>query len=118
MKKMLVYGAGCLLAVLLATAPAFGHTPLCCCYDNEDGTITCEGGFSDGSSAAGVSIKVVDEDDKVITVKDEDGEEVLLEGKMDEDGEFTFTKPEGSYKVIFDAGPGHAVEIESEEITE
>jgi hypothetical protein len=85
----------------------YSHTPLCSCYDNGDETVTCEGGFSDGSSSAGVSIRIVDE-----------GGKVLIEGKMDEDGEFTFAKPELSYKVIFDAGPGHAVEIGGEDITE
>ena len=28
-----------------------GTPPMCYCYLNETGTITCEGGFSDGSSA-------------------------------------------------------------------
>jgi len=83
------------------------HTPLCSCYDNGDGTITCEGGFSDGSSAAGVDMKVVDLNGKVI-----------FKGKINEDGEFTFKKPKTPFKVIFNAGPGHVVEISSNEITE
>ena len=86
---------------------SYSHTPLCSCSDEGDGTILCEGGFSDGSSAAGVTMKVVDADGKV-----------LIEGKMNEDSEFTFKKPEGTYKVIFDAGPGHALEMAGEEITE
>jgi hypothetical protein len=43
---------------------------------------------------------------------------VLIEGKMDEDSEFTFTKPAGAYKVVFDAGEGHVVEVEGKEIAE
>ena len=97
----------CMALGFFLGSQVFGHTPLCTCYDNGDGTITCEGGFSDESSGAGVLMRVVDKNGKV-----------LLEGKMDEDGEFTFTKPEVPYKVIFDAGPGHAVEIEGEDITE
>ncbi len=85
---------------------ALAHTPLCSCYDNGDGSITCEGGFSDGSSAAGVKMRV------------KSGEKVLLEGKMDQDSEFTFDKPQGDYKVIFDAGPGHEIEVKGSEITE
>ena len=96
------------LAFSLVTAgPVFAHTPLCSCYDNGDGSITCEGGFSDGSSAAGVELRVVDKDEKV-----------LIKGKMDEDSEFTFKRPSGPFKVQFDAGPGHLVEVEGKQITE
>ena len=93
-------------AVILAAAPALAHTPLCSCYDNGDGTATCEGGFSDGSSASGVKIRV------------ESGGKVLIKGKMDADSEFSFDKPTGAYKVVFDAGEGHAVEIDGKEIVE
>ena len=93
------------LGLLLAGAAA-AHTPLCSCYDNGDGTITCEGGFSDGSSASGVQMRV------------EAGDKALIEGKMDEFSEFTFDKPGGDYKVIFDAGEGHAVEIDGKDIFE
>lgn len=83
------------------------HTPLCSCYDNGDGTITCEGGFSDGSSASGVQMRVQDKDGKV-----------LIKGSMDEDSEYTFDKPGKNFTVIFDAGEGHTIEVDSKEITE
>ena len=103
MKKMLIA-----LALMLMTAgPALAHSPLCDCFDNGDGTITCEGGFSDGSSASGVKMHVMDGAGKVI-----------LEGKMSEDSEFTFDKPEGDYRVIFDGGEGHAVEVNGKDIVE
>ncbi|PIE68776.1 MAG: hypothetical protein CSA21_05785 [Deltaproteobacteria bacterium] len=86
---------------------AFAHTPLCSCYDNGDGTGTCEGGFSDGSSAAGVEMRVEKKDGTV-----------LLKGKMDEFSEFVFDKPAGPYNVVFDAGPGHLIIVEGESITE
>lgn len=92
---------------LVTAVPVLAHTPLCSCYDNGDGTVTCEGGFSDGSSAAGVELRVVDKDEKV-----------LIKGKMDEDSEFTFKRPSGPFKVQFNAGPGHLVEVEGKEITE
>ena len=92
---------------IFAAANAFAHTPLCSCYDNGDDTITCEGGFTDGSSAAGVEMRLVDSSGKI-----------LLKGKMDEDSEFTFKKPEGNYKVELDAGPGHLVEVNGKEIVE
>ena len=97
---------GILILGLALAAPALAHTPLCSCYDNGDGTITCEGGFSDGSSAAGVQMRVAA------------GGKVLIEGKMDDLSEFAFKKPDGAYKVVFDAGEGHVIEIEGKDIVE
>ena len=98
---------GLLAFGLLLAGQVLAHTPLCSCYDNGDGTITCEGGFSDGSSAAGVEIRILDAAGKV-----------LVKGKMDEDSEFTCKKPKGPYKVQFDAGPGHLVEVDGKDIVE
>lgn len=95
------------LACLLAPVPASAHSALCSCFDNGDGTVTCEGGFSDGSSAAGVRVFVRDAADATVA-----------RGKMDANGEFTFDKPQGDYTVIFDAGPGHQVEINGNAIVE
>ncbi len=86
---------------------AFAHTPLCSCFDNGDNTITCEGGFSDGSSASGVDIFVKAPDDKV-----------LIKGVMSEDSEYTFDKPAGDYYVLFDAGEGHQIKVPGKEIVE
>lgn len=92
---------------LFTAGQALAHTPLCACYDNADGSITCEGGFSDGSSAAGVEMRVEDKSGNV-----------LIKGNMDEDSEFTFDKPSGAYKVFFNAGEGHVVEIDGKDIIE
>ncbi len=107
MKKIIVRSVGVLMVMFFLSTYALAHTPLCSCYDNGDGTITCEGGFSDGSSAAGVDI----------TVQNKSGT-ALQKGKMDENSSFTFKKPGVTYKVIFDAGPGHVVEVDGENITE
>ncbi len=93
------------LGMMVFGTAAFAHTPLCSCYDNMDGTATCEGGFSDGSSAAGVSMKVLDTEGNV-----------LIEGAMGEDSTFIFEIPEIPYVVLFDAGPGHSIEIKGEDI--
>jgi hypothetical protein len=104
MKRRVIFALG--MALCLAwTVVAYAHTPICACYLNGDGTVTCEGGFSDGSSAAGVKM----------TVRTPDGA-VIQEGKMDDLGEFIFDVPEGDYEVEFNAGPGHAVLIKGEEI--
>ena len=89
------------------TSTCFAHTPLCSCYDNGDGTVTCEGGFSDGSSASGVKMRVEDKKGQV-----------LVQGKMSEDSEYTFDKPSSDYTVVFDGGEGHAIHIGSKEIIE
>jgi hypothetical protein len=96
-----------LLCGVGAAGYALAHSAVCSCFDNGDQTVTCEGGFSDGSSAAGVAIRVFDSHDKV-----------LVEGKMDGKGTFTFNKPEVDYHVLFDAGQSHVVTIDSGDITE
>ncbi|EXJ14194.1 hypothetical protein [Imhoffiella purpurea] len=96
-----------LLATGLAAAQVFAHTPLCSCYDNGDGTVFCEGGFSDGSSASGVEIRVLDADGNAV-----------IDGVMTENSEFEFDKPDGDYQVVFDAGPGHEITIDGEDIVE
>ena len=95
------------LAMAGLTGAAIAHTPLCSCYDNGDGTVLCEGGFSDGSSASNVGV----------FVKDGSGN-VIVEGKMDANSEFEFNKPSGVYTVLFDAGEGHQIEISGDDITE
>jgi len=94
-------------SLLVSATITLAHTPLCSCFDNGDDTITCEGGFSDGSSASGVSIRLETPDGRV-----------LLEGKMNEDSEFTFDKPKGDYIVMFDAGEGHQIKVPGKEIVE
>lgn len=92
-------------AGLVLGGQAFAHSPLCACYDNGDGTITCEGGFSDGAVAAEMKARVEDPTGKII-----------LKGTMDAIGEFTFKKPEGPFLFVFDAGPGHVVKIKAKDI--
>lgn len=84
----------------------FAHSAIMSCFDNADGTITCEGGFSDGSSATGVKFKV-----------EKDGK-IIFNTKMNEYSEVTFDKPSGNYTAIFDAGEGHQVKINGSDITE
>ncbi len=105
MKKLMTLTL--VLALSAFAATAFAHSPLCDCFDNGDGTVTCEGGFSDGSSASGVKMYVKDGAGKV-----------LQEGKMNADSEFSFKKPEGGYMVLFDGGEGHTVEVNGADIVE
>jgi hypothetical protein len=50
-------------------------------------------------------------------VKDAAGK-VLVKGKTDRLGNFVFKKPAGgAYKVVFDGGPGHVLEVSSKDIS-
>lgn len=95
-----------LLVSALLVSSASAHTAVMTCFDNGDGTITCEGGFSDGASGSGVAMYIKQNDKKI------------SEGLMNEDSEFTFTKPQGEYNVNFDAGKGHVVSIKGQDIVE
>ena len=92
------------LSFLLATPFAFAHTALLSCFDEGDETITCEGGFSDGSSVAGMNFYV------------EQGGQKVLEEKFDELNSVNFKKPDGDFSVMLDAGEGHQVKINGKDI--
>ncbi len=95
------------LALSSLFAPAFAHNAICDCFLNGDDTITCEGGFSDGSPAAGIPVRVIDRDGKL-----------LIDGAMSDSSEFTFKKPDVVFKVEFDAGEGHVIQIDGRDIEE
>ena len=118
----------CVVGLALFFSPQVSaHTPLLIVEDNEDGTIYIEGGFSDGSTAAGTKILLVEKEKYKGDVEKlkKEGKKlynkklVLWQGKLDEDGCLEeVKKPEVPYLVIFDAGPGHAVEKEGPILTE
>ncbi|MCK4510279.1 hypothetical protein KAW64_00985, partial [bacterium] len=76
------------------------HTPLLYIEDNEDGTIYIEGGFSDGSSAAGIAVRIEDANGNTLW------EGVLGDFGSVESAPIPDVRP---YYVMFDAGPGHVV---------
>ncbi|MES2626659.1 MAG: hypothetical protein V4628_15340 [Pseudomonadota bacterium] len=92
---------------LFVGTQAQAHTPLFDCFDNGDKTITCEGGFSDGASAEGVAIRVLDAQGKV-----------LAQGTLDASGSVTLAKPEGEYSVVFTAGADHSITVLGDDIVE
>jgi hypothetical protein len=93
-----------LLSSILASQ-AQAHTPLFDCFDNGDDTITCEGGFSDGSSAAGVAIRVVDAQGKV-----------LEQGELDSAGSINLKRPAGEFSVVFAGGEEHSLTVLGDDI--
>ena len=96
-----------LLGVLALPGLANAHSAVFDCFDNGDGTVSCQGGYSDGSSAAGVSIKVLD------------GKGAAIESlKLDKNSEISFKKPAGEYKVVFEGGEGHSIAVDSKNIVQ
>lgn len=91
--------------LMLAAGPALAHNPMCECEPVDTDQVKCTGGFSDGSGAPGVTLDVIGYD-----------EQVLVGGKLNEDSSLTFKRPDGEYYVLFDAGPGHVVEVDYADI--
>ena len=94
-------------AALAIPSMASAHSAVFSCFDNGDGTVTCQGGYSDGSSASGVKVIV------------KDGAGSALENlKLDANSEITFKKPTVDYSVMMDGGEGHSVSIPGKDIVE
>lgn len=100
-KKLVLLGS----TLFFFAGPALAHNPMCQCEEVDAQNIRCTGGFSDGSGAAGVTLDVIGYD-----------ESILVPGKLDADSSITFKRPEVEFYVLFDAGPGHIVEIDHTEI--
>jgi len=94
-----------LFALIGFCGQALAHNPMCECKAGEDGQIRCTGGFSDGSGAPGVTLDVIGYD-----------ETILVPGKLGADSTMTFKRPDSEFYVLFDAGPGHIVEIDQADI--
>ena len=107
MRLNFFYPFAILLGSICLSFAAYGHSPICNCYNEgkDDIKIVCEGGFSDGGSAEGVAIRVLD-----------DRERILINDVMNKDSTFTFIKPDADFHVVFDAGPSHQVVIYMDDI--
>lgn len=106
MKKLTCSALSAVAAVLaLSVSPAYAHNPVCTCEAVGDQEIRCTGGFSDGSGAPGVTLDVISYD-----------EQILVPGKLGEDSSVTFARPDDEFYILFDAGPGHVVEVDHTEV--
>lgn len=88
----------------LAAAQVYAHAPVFACT-KENTMIHCEAGYSDGSSAAGRKVAVLDANHRV-----------LFEGEVKADGTYEFTAPNGMFHVSFDGGQYHNVTLYSTDI--
>ncbi len=92
-------------ALLLTAQAAHAHNPIAECKAAGADQVQCTGGFSDGSGAPGVTMDVISYD-----------EQILVPGKLDDKSNLVFKRPDGDFYVLFDAGPGHVVEIDHVDI--
>jgi hypothetical protein len=96
----------CLAAGLLGSASAtWAHNPVCICTRHGGDQVRCVGGFSDGSKAPGVKLDVIAYDETIVHA-----------GKLGADSALVFKRPAGEFYVLFDAGPGHVVEVDHTDI--
>ena len=103
MKRIGLHGSLLLALAVLATT-AHAHYPILNCTVTS-GQVECEAGFSDRSKAPDVLMEVFSEED-----------DILHSGRTDAASMYRFALPEGVFFVIMDAGPGHVLEISSDEI--
>ncbi len=108
MKKIILSTALAASLIIPSMASvAMAHSPIFDCFDNGDGTVTCQGGFSDGSSASGVKVHLHDAAGNVV--------ETLT---LDANSEITIDKPADAYALELDAGEGHSIVIDGANIVE
>ncbi|MCQ4264153.1 hypothetical protein CXK91_21060 [Stutzerimonas stutzeri] len=93
------------LLIGIAQQVAAHQAPFCQCKAVGERTVRCVGGFSGGVPATGVTLDVIDYDERI-----------LVAGKLDEEASFTFERPETPFYILFDAGPGYTVEIDHRDL--
>ncbi|MDR1701170.1 MAG: hypothetical protein LBR56_00155 [Sporomusaceae bacterium] len=104
-KKITITALIAIMAISLLAGTVLAHTVFFACWDNRDGTLSCEGGYTDGESAKGARVKVADLNGTL-----------LFSGQLDQTGTLTFNRPAGEFTVTLEGGAGHAVVIHSKNI--
>jgi hypothetical protein len=95
------------ILLMAGTGTASAHAPLLSCFDNENGTITCEAGYSDGAPAAG----------QLIRVREANGR-LILESVFDTASAYSFDKPKSPFVVEFIGDPSHVATFDGEDLTD
>ena len=101
-----------LLALLVMGASSAGigstqmHQPTFACASSGALRVTCVGSFMDGTSAAGITVRVFDKRDRVVYV-----------GTVDAQGRISFRRPDAEFHVVFDSGKGEMLTILGSEMT-
>jgi len=110
-RKATGFAAAFLASVVIgASAPGVAHAPMhqptFACSSTGALRVTCIGSFVDGSSAAGIAVRVFDKHDHLVYV-----------GTIDSQGRITFRKPDAEFHIVFDAGQGDVLTILGSEMT-
>jgi hypothetical protein len=105
MQKFTGLGLAALAIVVMPIPLAQAHAPIISCFDNGDDTVTCEAGYSDGASSKGQTVRVLLDDQRLV-----------VESKFDDDGTFTFDKPEAGFYVEFEGDPSHLATFYGEDL--
>lgn len=97
----------CAMSAFVLGVPgiAFAHDPILSCFENADGSVTCEAGYSDGASASGQTIRVLLANKRLV-----------LEDKFARNSAFTFKKPAGDFIVEFIGDVAHRATFDSEDL--
>jgi hypothetical protein len=103
-----IAGAIALLSICASPGVSFAqkHQPTFECANTGALRVTCRGSYLDGTSAAGIIVRVYDRNDRVVHV-----------GTVDRTGRVTFRKPDAEFHVVFDAGQGNVLTILGSEMT-
>jgi hypothetical protein len=89
-----------------ASGPKKVHPPMFECASAGALRVTCRGSFADGTSAAGIVVRVLDKTDRVVYA-----------GTVDKLGRVSFRKPDAQFSVVFDAGEGNVLTLLGSEMT-
>lgn len=84
---------------------AHAHDPILSCFENSNGSVTCEAGYSDGASASGQLIRVMLANKRLV-----------LEDKFPRNSAFTFKRPAGDFVVEFIGDSAHRATFDSEDL--
>lgn len=87
------------LTIFLIPVFVYAHSLVLNLDNNEDGTITVEGVFNTGQSAAGALIRL----ESLVSG------EVLYKKRLPEESELIIKIPNEPYQIVLDGGPGHIV---------
>ena len=85
-----------LVLALASPAQAWSRDTTYACDEDDAGGVVCRGARPDGSPASGVPVSVLDA-----------GGELRASGRMDGNGEYSFVRPDGDFRVTFRPDEDH-----------
>lgn len=93
------------VAGMAVSGLASAHSLMLTCKPAADAMVRCQGEFSDGSDAVGMSVRVQAYDERV-----------LFKGTLAGDSAVSFKRPPGEFFVRLDDGGEHSAEVDHTDI--